>query len=144
MNRSPDGTLVATGSEDKTCRLWQLSDQRCLYILHWVAAIWTLQVFTDSTGCLQLAMGDRIGVISLWMLHQEPVSLKLLWQSVRDTTLPLTALGLTLTGSTGLFSRQLRVLEQAGMNAEMKDAVVAAEEGGASTAGASALTTTCA
>ncbi|MBD1848208.1 PD40 domain-containing protein, partial [Cyanobacteria bacterium FACHB-63] len=68
---SPDGTLLASGSEDQTARLWWIESGDCHAIIpSHMGCIWT--VAFSPTGSI-LGLGSDSGVITLWDFKQQAV-----------------------------------------------------------------------
>ncbi len=64
ISSSPDGNLLATGSDDWTVRLWHIGSGSCLYVLkQHTNQVWT--VAFNQKGDL-LASGSTDGTICLW------------------------------------------------------------------------------
>jgi WD40 repeat protein len=59
---SPDGRLLATGSHDKTLRLWSLASRKPIATLY-AAKIWSVAFSPDGR---LLASGDEAPVVKLW------------------------------------------------------------------------------
>ena len=63
---SPDNNLLATGSEDRTVRIWEVESGKCLQVLAGFAErVWSVAFAPDGT----LACGCEDGTIWLWEAH---------------------------------------------------------------------------
>lgn len=64
---SPDGTLVVSGSEDNTAKLWSLKDGRCIQTIQHPGCVWS----TGFLGNGDFVTGCSDGVARIWSSASE-------------------------------------------------------------------------
>jgi WD40 repeat protein len=65
---SPCGQKLASGSSDKTIRLWDVVGNHCFAVLHWVTGISQMTWSSNPTHFF-LAAGDNTGGVCLWQIN---------------------------------------------------------------------------
>lgn len=101
---SPDGRLVASGSKDKTVRIWNVHNGKCLGIFEeHTAGIWSIAFKHDGQT---IASASEDGSIRIWDVNTR-TCLKILRQLKPYE-------GLDITGVTGLTQAQKASLKLLG------------------------------
>ncbi len=100
MAFSPDGYILASGSEDHTVRLWQTSTQECISVLKEHVNRIRSVVFSpvDQT----LVSGSHDGTIKIWDVHT--------WTCIQTLRNDRPYERMNITGVTGITGAQRTML----------------------------------
>jgi WD40 repeat protein len=100
----PDGTILASCSEDRTIKLWHTITGECIRTLcgH-TSRIWSVEFQHD--GAVLVSGGDD-STIRIWDIHTG--------ECIRTLRPPRPYEGMNITGATGLTEAQRETLKQLG------------------------------
>jgi len=110
LSFNPEGSILASGSKDKTVRLWDIDSGQCLQVLTGFTHS-VISLAWDPTEQWLIA-GDESGAIRQYQLPKDPKNDPPILYWCSHGTLGLHCERTTITLATGLSSHNLKLLQQ--------------------------------